>query len=34
MPPEAIPFIAFVIGAFSLFMLAVGSAWVMTNLPE
>lgn len=33
MPAEAIPFIVFVVAAFSVFMLAVGSAWIMTNQP-
>lgn len=33
MPAEAIPFIVAVVAAFSVFMLAVGSAWIMTNLP-
>lgn len=33
MPTEAIPFIAFTIAAFSLFIFTVGGVWIWTNLP-
>lgn len=34
MPPEAIPAIAFIIAAFSVFIVTVGGVWIWTNLPE
>ncbi len=34
MPTDAIPFIGFIVAAFSIFMVAVGGVWIWTNLPD
>lgn len=34
MPTDALPFIATVIAAFGVFIVAVGGVWIWTNLPN
>ena len=34
MPADALPFIAAIIAAFGVFIVAVGGAWVWTSLPD
>ena len=34
MPTADIPFIAAIVAAFGVFILAVGGAWIWTNLPD
>lgn len=34
MPADALPFIAAIIAAFGVFIVAVGGAWIWTSLPD